>query len=92
MAIKTNELKTKIKGAILEVTLDRPKANHTTPVIKMEINETDARLMERPMALLVNKGVFVFKPEPSVELQMYTSVDTWDYDRPQCQNTASVAA
>ena len=27
MAIKTNELKTKIKGAILEVTLDRPKAN-----------------------------------------------------------------
>ena len=27
MAIKTNELKTKIKGAILEVTLNRPKAN-----------------------------------------------------------------
>ena len=27
MTIKTNELKTKIKGAILEVTLDRPKAN-----------------------------------------------------------------
>ena len=27
MPIKTNELKTKIKGAILEVTLDRPKAN-----------------------------------------------------------------
>jgi len=27
MALKTNELKTKIKGAILEVTLDRPKAN-----------------------------------------------------------------
>ena len=27
MAIKTNELKTKIKGAILEVTLNRPQAN-----------------------------------------------------------------
>ena len=27
MAINTNELKTKIKGAILEVTLNRPKAN-----------------------------------------------------------------
>ena len=27
MTIKTNELKTKINGAILEVTLDRPKAN-----------------------------------------------------------------
>jgi crotonobetainyl-CoA hydratase len=27
MAIKTNELKTKVKGAILEVTLNRPKAN-----------------------------------------------------------------
>ena len=27
MTIKTNELKTKIKGAIMEVTLDRPKAN-----------------------------------------------------------------
>ena len=27
MAIKTNELKTKIKGSILEVTLNRPKAN-----------------------------------------------------------------
>ena len=27
MTIKTKELKTKIKGAILEVTLDRPKAN-----------------------------------------------------------------
>ena len=27
MAIKTNELKTKIEGAILEVTLNRPKAN-----------------------------------------------------------------
>ena len=27
MAIETNELKTKIKGAILEVTLNRPKAN-----------------------------------------------------------------
>ena len=27
MAIKANELKTKIKGAILEVTLNRPKAN-----------------------------------------------------------------
>ena len=27
MIIKTNEMKTKIKGAILEVTLDRPKAN-----------------------------------------------------------------
>ena len=48
MAIKTNELKTKIKGAILEVTLNRPKANAIDLLTSQRMGEIFMEFRDNP--------------------------------------------
>ncbi len=48
MTIKTNELKTKIKGAILEVTLDRPKANAIDLLTSQRMGEIFMEFRDNP--------------------------------------------
>ena len=48
MAIKTNELKTKIKGSILEVTLNRPKANAIDLLTSQRMGEIFMEFRDNP--------------------------------------------
>ena len=48
MTIKTNELKTKIKGGILEVTLDRPKANAIDLLTSQRMGEIFMEFRDNP--------------------------------------------
>ncbi len=48
MAINTNELKTKIKGAILEVTLNRPKANAIDLLTSQRMGEIFMEFRDNP--------------------------------------------
>ena len=48
MAIKTIELKTKIKGAILEVTLNRPKANAIDLLTSQRMGEIFMEFRDNP--------------------------------------------